>query len=183
MAVPTPQNPPNAKTAQDPRGEQGPGGTRSPKSPRPCSIADTLALVGEKYSLLVLREVCLGNGRFDQLVRNIGAPRDVLTTRLRRLVDAGILARHPYSERPPRFEYRPTAAGLELEPALLTLMAWGDRHLRTDDDRPMLIEHDTCGEVLAPAVTCRACGEEVRHAELSAHPQTPGWTVAGPAER
>lgn len=50
------------------------------KDPRPCSIADTLALVGEKYSLLVLREVCLGNGRFDQLVRNIGAPRDILAT-------------------------------------------------------------------------------------------------------
>jgi anti-anti-sigma factor len=57
------------------------------KDPRPCSIADTLALVGEKYSLLVLREVCLGNGRFDQLVRNIGAPRDILAARLRRLVE------------------------------------------------------------------------------------------------
>ncbi|GAA3242587.1 hypothetical protein GCM10020256_66640 [Streptomyces thermocoprophilus] len=61
----------------------------APKDPRPCSIADALALVGEKYSLLVLREVCLGNGRFDQLVRNIGAPRDVLAARLRRLVDGG----------------------------------------------------------------------------------------------
>src|SRR5689334_24177011 len=70
------------------------------KDPRPCSIADALTLVGEKYSLLVLREVCLGNGRFDQLVRNIGAPRDILATRLRRLVDAGILTKRVYSERP-----------------------------------------------------------------------------------
>ncbi|MER5435449.1 helix-turn-helix domain-containing protein [Streptomyces sp. NPDC002588] len=149
------------------------------KDPRPCSIADALALVGEKYSLLVLREVCLGNGRFDQLVRNIGAPRDVLATRLRRLVDAGILTRRAYSERPQRFEYRPTPAGLELEPVLMTLMAWGDRHLHTDRDRPMVIEH-SCGHELVPKVTCSACGGQVHHEDLTAHPQAPGWTVAGP---
>lgn len=149
------------------------------KDPRPCSIADALALVGEKYSLLVLREVCLGNGRFDQLVRNIGAPRDVLATRLRRLVDAGILTKRAYSERPQRFEYRPTPAGLELEPVLMTLMAWGDRHLRADGDRPMVIEH-TCGNELVAVVTCRACGGAVHHQDLTAHPQAPGWTVTGP---
>lgn len=149
------------------------------KDARPCSIADTLALVGEKYSLLVLREVCLGNGRFDQLVRNIGAPRDILATRLRRLVDAGILTKRAYSERPQRFEYRPTQAGLELEPVLITLMAWGDRHLREDDDRPMVIEH-ICGNELVPVVTCTACAGAVHHEDLTAHPQTPGWTVSGP---
>ncbi len=151
----------------------------APKNPRPCSIADTLALVGEKYSLLVLREVCLGNGRFDQLVRNTGAPRDILATRLRRLLDAGILTKQPYSERPQRFEYRPTRAGLELEPVLMTLMAWGDRHLRADDDRPMVIEH-ICGSELVPRITCRACGDTVRHEDLTAHPQADGWTVTGP---
>jgi DNA-binding HxlR family transcriptional regulator len=150
----------------------------APKNPRPCSIADTLAIVGEKYSLLVLREVCLGNGRFDQLVRNTGAPRDVLAARLRRLVDAGILVKHAYSERPRRFEYRPTRAGLELEAVLITLMAWGDRHLRRDD-RPMVVEH-SCGHELRPTVTCGACGKEVRHEDLTAHPQAPGWTLAGP---
>ncbi|WP_217242103.1 helix-turn-helix domain-containing protein [Streptomyces sp. AC555_RSS877] len=149
------------------------------KDPRPCSIADTLALVGEKYSLLVLREVCLGNNRFDQLVRNIGAPRDILATRLRRLVDAGILTKEAYSERPQRFAYRPTQAGLELEPVLMTLMAWGDRHLRKDHDRPMLVQH-SCGSELAPVVTCRACGDPVRHEDLTARPQADGWTVAGP---
>ncbi|MES5823931.1 helix-turn-helix domain-containing protein [Streptomyces sp. RG80] len=151
-----------------------------PKDPRPCSIADALALVGEKYSLLVLREVFLGNGRFDQLVRNIGAPRDILATRLRRLVDAGILTKRAYSERPQRFEYRPTPAGLELEPVLVTLMAWGDRHLRQDDDRPMVVEH-VCGNELTPVVTCAGCGDPIRHEDLTAHPQTPGWTVAGPS--
>ncbi len=149
------------------------------KDPRPCSIADALALVGEKYSLLVLREVCLGNGRFDQLVRNIGAPRDILAARLKRLVEAGILTKKPYSERPQRFEYRPTRAGLEIEPVLHTLREWGDRHLRKDGDRPMVIKH-SCGSELIPVVTCSACGDEVRHEDLTAHPQVPGWTVAGP---
>ncbi|GHD31416.1 winged helix-turn-helix transcriptional regulator [Streptomyces galbus] len=149
------------------------------KDPRPCSIADALAVVGEKYSLLVLREVCLGNSRFDQLVRNIGAPRDVLATRLRRLVDAGLLTKRAYQDRPQRFEYRATQAGLDLEPVLMSLMAWGDRHLRGDDDRPMVIEH-SCGNELLPVVTCAACGAEVRHEDLTAHPQAPGWTVKGP---
>ncbi|MGW1916640.1 winged helix-turn-helix transcriptional regulator [Streptomyces sp. NPDC002076] len=149
------------------------------KDPRPCSIADALALVGEKYSLLVLREVCLGNGRFDQLVRNIGAPRDILAARLRRLVDAGILTKRAYSERPQRFEYRATQAGLELEPVLMTLKEWGDRHIRKGVDLPMAVEH-ICGNELVPVVTCRACGEEVRHEDVTAHPQAPGWTRTGP---
>ncbi|MDT0461828.1 winged helix-turn-helix transcriptional regulator [Streptomyces gibsoniae] len=150
------------------------------KDPRPCSIADTLALVGEKYSLLVLREVLLGNGRFDQLVRNTGAPRDVLAARLKRLVEGGILTKRKYSERPQRFEYRATAAGLELDPVLMALMAWGDRHLRTEGDRPMVIEHD-CGHELTAVVTCSACGGELRPGDRKPHPQAPGWTVAGPA--
>ncbi|MCS0600683.1 helix-turn-helix transcriptional regulator [Streptomyces sp. LP11] len=149
------------------------------KDPRPCSIADALAVVGEKYSLLVLREACLGNGRFDQLVRNIGAPRDILATRLRRLVDAGILTKHAYSERPPRFEYRPTEAGLELEPVLMALKDWGDRHVRGGADLPMTVRH-SCGSELVPRVTCQACGEPVRHEDLTAHAEAPGWTVAGP---
>ncbi|MET8977220.1 helix-turn-helix domain-containing protein [Streptomyces sp. NPDC004539] len=150
----------------------------TPKDPRPCSIADALSLVGEKYALLIVREVLMGNGRFDRLVRNIGAPRDVLSARLRRLVDAGVLTKHTYSERPLRHEYRPTDAGLDLEPALLMLMAWGDRHLHPTDP-PMSLEH-TCGHELIPTVTCTTCGHEVAHEDLTPHPQSPGWTLSGP---
>lgn len=149
------------------------------KDPRPCSIAATLALVGEKYSLLVLREVSLGATRFDQLARNIGAPRDVLTARLKRLVDAGLLEKAEYSDRPKRYEYRPTPAGLELGPVLLMLMSWGDRHLQEGGFRPMVLEH-TCGHELVPQVVCRECGEQVRHESLIPHPQVPGWTATGP---
>ncbi|MEW1697334.1 winged helix-turn-helix transcriptional regulator [Streptomyces sp. NPDC093249] len=147
-------------------------------APRPCSIADTLALVGEKYSLLVLREVSLGVHRFDRIARNTGAPRDILTSRLKRLVEAGILEKVPYSEHPPRFEYRATRAGEELQPVLMTLMAWGDRHLNADD-RPIVLEH-RCGEVLSPRVVCAHCGDEAESDSLRARVRAPGWTVTGP---
>lgn len=149
-------------------------------APRPCSIADTLALVGEKYALLVLREVSLGVRRFDRIARNTGAPRDILTARLKRLVEAGILEKVPYSARPPRFEYRATAAGEELQPVLVTLMAWGDRHLNADD-RPVVLEHD-CGEVLSPRLVCAHCGGEAGCDSLRHHVRAPGWTTAGPVE-
>ncbi|MFG3588574.1 winged helix-turn-helix transcriptional regulator [Streptomyces sp. NPDC047990] len=150
------------------------------KDARPCSIAETLALVGEKYSLLVMREVSLGVTRFDQLARNIGAPRDVLTARLKRLVDVGVLEKVEYSDRPKRYEYRATRAGAELQPVLLTLMEWGDRHLQEDGFRPMVMEH-VCGHELVPQVVCGECGQRIEHGDLTAHPQSPGWTVTGPA--
>ncbi|MGW1883803.1 winged helix-turn-helix transcriptional regulator [Streptomyces sp. NPDC001970] len=149
------------------------------KASRPCSIADTLTLVGEKYALLVLREVFLGVRRFDRIARNTGAPRDVLTARLRRLVEAGVLKKVPYSERPQRFEYVPTEAGRELQSVLLTLMAWGDRHLA--EHPPMALEH-SCGEQLTPVVVCASCGDEATPDTLTAHVRTPGWTVSGPTD-
>ncbi|MEV6329814.1 helix-turn-helix domain-containing protein [Streptomyces sp. NPDC051909] len=149
-------------------------------APRPCSIADTLALVGEKYSLLVLREISLGVRRFDRIARNTGAPRDILTARLKRLVEAGILEKVAYSERPKRYEYRATPSGEDLAPVLLTLMAWGDRHLNPDA-RPVLLEHG-CGEVLDPRVVCGHCGTAPEPADLKHHMQAPGWTTTGPVE-
>ncbi|MER5310588.1 helix-turn-helix domain-containing protein [Streptomyces sp. NPDC002773] len=149
-------------------------------APRPCSIADTLALVGEKYALLVLREVSLGVRRFDRIARNTGAPRDILTARLKRLVEAGVLEKVPYSERPQRFEYRATAAGEELQPVLVSLMAWGDRHLNAEA-RPIVLEHE-CGEVLSPRLVCAHCGGEADRETLVAHVRAPGWTRTGPTD-
>ena len=114
-------------------------------TPRPCSIADTLAVVGEKYSLLVLREVFFGVRRFNDMARNIGAPRDVLTARLNHLVEAGVLEKVPYSQRPPRYEYRPTDGRPGARSVLLTLLGWGDRHLA---DRPPVVFEHTCGDRL-----------------------------------
>lgn len=128
--------------------------------PRECSVARTMEIVGEKWALLAVREVFLGNRRFDEMVRKIGAPRDTLTARLRSLVNAGILERRQYSEHPARYEYRLTEAGLELYPVILTLMRWGDKYLAGDDGPPMVIQH-ACGNRLQAKVVCEACGEQV----------------------
>ncbi len=147
---------------------------------RPCSISDALSVIGEKYSLLVLREIFFGVRRFDAIVLNIGAPRDVLAARLRRLVEAGVLEKVPYSERPPRFEYRPPAAGRERRPVLLMLMDWGDRHLA--DHPPVVFQH-SCGADLQPVVVCRACGHEAGSGSLTPRFSDPGWTTTGPTPK
>ncbi|MGH3388833.1 MAG: winged helix-turn-helix transcriptional regulator [Actinomadura sp.] len=146
-------------------------------TPRPCSIAAALGVIGEKYSLLVLREVFFGVRRFDAIARNIGAPRDILAARLRRLVEAGVLEKVPYNERPPRFEYRPTDAGMELRPVLHLLRQWGDRHLT---DRPPVVVEHSCGAEFEAVVICRGCGEPALPDSVTAHVQDPGWTVRGP---
>jgi DNA-binding HxlR family transcriptional regulator len=94
-----------------------------------CSIARTLEIVGERWTLLIIRDVFLGLRRFDQLQESLGVARNVLTDRLNRLVEQGILERVPYSERPPRYEYRLTDKGCELNVALTALRQWGDHHL------------------------------------------------------
>lgn len=131
-----------------------------PSEPRVCSIARTLEIVGEKWALLAVREVFLGDRRFDEMVRRTGAPRDTLAARLRTLVAHGIMERRQYSEHPARFEYRLTAAGRELYPVIMTLLRWGDDHLAGDDGPPMVLEH-SCGHRMVPKVVCEACGEGV----------------------
>jgi DNA-binding HxlR family transcriptional regulator len=93
-----------------------------------CYIADALRVVGDRYALLVLREVVLGVHRFNDIRVNTGAPRETLATRLRQLEDAGLIARHAYSERPPRDEYVLTDAGRAIAPVLDALREWGERH-------------------------------------------------------
>ncbi len=129
--------------------------------PRACSVARTLDIVGEKWALLAVREVFLGDRRFDEMIRRTGAPRDTLAARLRTLTGAGILERRLYSEHPARFEYHLTAAGRDLYPVIVTLMRWGDTYLAGDGGPPLVLEH-TCGQVLAAQVVCGACGEPVR---------------------
>jgi DNA-binding HxlR family transcriptional regulator len=126
--------------------------------PRACSVARSLEIVGEKWALLAVREVFLGNRRFDEMTRRIGAPRDTLAARLRSLVGAGILERRQYCDHPARYEYRLTEAGLELYPVILTLMRWGDKFLAGDEGPPMVLEH-SCGHRLVASVVCEACGQ------------------------
>jgi DNA-binding HxlR family transcriptional regulator len=134
--------------------------------PRECSVARTLEIVGEKWTLLALREVFLGNRRFDEIVRCTGAPRDTLAARLKTLVRNGVLERRQYSERPARYEYRLTEAGRDLFPAIMTLMHWGDKYLAGEDGPPRIFEH-TCGHRFVPQLVCEACGEPVDRRDLT----------------
>ncbi|CAM4222171.1 helix-turn-helix domain-containing protein [Nocardiopsis rhodophaea] len=124
--------------------------------PRACSVARTLDVVGERWSLLVLREVFLGVRRFDLIHKHTGAPRAVLTERLRRLVDAGVLRRGEYREegRRPRHEYELTEAGRELRPVLTALMQWGDRYLAGPEGPPLQLRHTDCGAPVRTALIC-----------------------------
>ena len=95
---------------------------------RICSMADALLLVGDRWSLHVVREIGAGVHRFEGIQRRTGAPREMLTARLRKLESVGVITRDPYSQRPPRFEYALTAAGEELIPVMAALYAWGQKH-------------------------------------------------------
>ncbi|GAA1749215.1 helix-turn-helix domain-containing protein [Aeromicrobium alkaliterrae] len=138
---------------------------------RECSVARTLDLIGAKWTMLVVRELHLGSHRFDQIVRHTGAPRDILTDRLRKLEANGLVERVQYEDHPPRFEYHLTDLGRGLGPILTMLREFGDRHLAGEDGPPLRVEH-SCGHDYQPVLTCRACGEAVRSADLTMHLDT-----------
>jgi DNA-binding HxlR family transcriptional regulator len=122
-----------------------------------CSIAGTLEVVGERWSLLIVREAFLGTRRFDDFQRNLGIARNVLQTRLERLVEEGVLERRQYQERPQRWEYRLTEKGIDLWPVLVSLMSWGDRHVYPDGP-PVVMEHRDCGGRVDDRRICTKCG-------------------------
>ncbi|MFD4671124.1 winged helix-turn-helix transcriptional regulator [Lentzea sp. NPDC058450] len=134
-------------------------------TPRSCSIANALEVVGERWSLLALREVFLGVARFDQIAANTGASRDVLTVRLKKLVAAGVLEKQQYSGHPPRYEYVLTESGRALHNVMLLLKEWGDTYV-TEGPLPLVWEH-SCGTTLEPRVVCTACGEEATPESLT----------------
>ena len=111
-----------------------------------CSVARTLEVVGDKWTLLVLRDAFYGVRRFADFAEDLGIARNVLTDRLERLVDDGVMERRQYEEHPPRWEYRLTAKGRALLPVILTMMHWGDTWESHDGDTPIDLTHDECGE-------------------------------------
>lgn len=101
---------------------------------RPCPIAAALELVGERWALLIVRELALGNSRFEDIVRGTGAPRDRVAARLKALDEAGVIQRRAYQAAPPRFDYQLTDSGRALLPVLDALLAWGvDHAVRSGD--------------------------------------------------
>jgi DNA-binding HxlR family transcriptional regulator len=135
-----------------------------------CSIARALEVLGERWTLLVLRESFRRVRRFEDFQRNLGIARNVLTDRLARLVDEGILRRERYQDRPARFEYRLTDKGRALWPVMMTLMQWGDRYYAEADGPPMIVRHRDCGGAVTTHLTCAKCGTELGPRDVTAEP-------------
>jgi DNA-binding HxlR family transcriptional regulator len=144
---------------------------------RPCSLAAALEIVGDRWSLLIVREVSFGNGRFTQIARNTGAPRDRLAARLKSLVDAGILERHAYQDAPRREDYRLTEAGRDLAAVTGALLQWGDRWAVTSPPVRLVHHHD---HELTPKTYCTTCEEVVRRDDVTREALAPGWDIQGP---
>lgn len=128
---------------------------------QPCSLARTLAVIGDKWTLLVLRDCFLGVRRFDEFERRLGITRHLLAGRLKKLVEHGVLTKVAYQQRPLREEYSLTEKGLDLHPAMLALVSWGDRHMADERGAPVLHIHKGCGKVMRPVTVCSECGEAV----------------------
>jgi len=135
-----------------------------------CSIARALAVVGERWSLLVMREVLLGRRRFQEIRRNTGVAANILTDRLQTLVDHGLLERRRYSDQPESYEYVATAKGRDLNPVLVSLMQWGDRHLAGETGPPRVLVHTSCGHDTDPQLRCSHCGERLHSEHLRVRP-------------
>jgi DNA-binding HxlR family transcriptional regulator len=143
-----------------------------------CSIARTLEVVGERWSLLIVRDVLLGVHRFDDLVERLRITRSVLTVRLERLVGAGVLSRQPYQQRPVRYEYHLTDKGRQLWPILIHLMRWGDEHYAGPQGPPRVFEHIDCGGHPDDHLCCDRCAEPL-HADNTKSRRSPTHASAG----
>ena len=142
-----------------------------------CSLSRALEVMGDWWTPLILRDVHLGVDRFDDLVTDLGISRNLLVTRLRGLVDDGLLVQEPYSEHPPRHRYVLTGAGAELVPILLTLTAWGDRHQTPPGGPPLRVRHR--GHACQPVVACAKCGEQLHADDVDLLPGPGGRRAPG----
>jgi DNA-binding HxlR family transcriptional regulator len=143
---------------------------------RPCGLAAALELVGDRWALLAMREVFFGNHQFNQIARNTGAPRDRIAARLKSLVEAGVLEQRPDPGGSRYQGYHLTEAGRELGPAMLALMAWGDKWVVTEPAMRQT-HHD---HPLAVATICETCGEHADEREITREMVAPHWNLAGP---
>lgn len=140
-----------------------------------CSTAYALEFIGERWTLLVIRDIFAGFRRFDEIQRDLGVARNVLASRLQRLVDEGILERRPYSRNPLRHEYFLTEKGIDLWPILVSMMRWGDRHGDWPEGPTVVVRHKDCGGEMNDHFACERCGEALGPRDAYAGPG-PGAT-------
>lgn len=135
-----------------------------------CSVARALSVVGDRWTLLILRDAFLGTRRFDQFQKQLGVTRHRLSERLSRLVEQGILVKKPYQQRPVRYEYRLTRKGLALYPVLLSLSMWGDEWMDDGNGAPVNYRHKDCHHLADPQITCVHCHAPLKPADVVAEP-------------
>jgi DNA-binding HxlR family transcriptional regulator len=135
-----------------------------------CSIARSLEVVGERWTLLILRDAVTGIERFEDFQAKLGIASNVLTSRLKRLCEEHVLERVPDPERPGRPKYLLTTKGRELAPVLIVLMEWGDRHYPTPGGPRRLTLHATCGGNIGPDLHCERCGKRAGAGEIMLPP-------------
>lgn len=143
---------------------------------QPCSIAATLAIIGDRWTLMILRDVFRGVRRFSELQQDLGIAKNLLSDRLSKLVGHGVLERVPYQERPVRYEYKLTVKGADLSTSLIALMGWGDRWYASSG-APTVLVHEPCGTPIEQAVQCPLCAEPVHPGKIKSRPG-PGRSIS-----
>src|ERR1700730_15243084 len=132
-----------------------------------CSVDGSLELVGERWTLLIVRDAFMGSGRFEDFRRRTGMARNVLTARLGRLVEEGVFKRVPYQEHPVRYEYRLTEKGIDLWPVIVSLLQWGDRYVYPGR-APVQLVHKRCGGPVDDHRICETCGAKLGARDVEA---------------
>ena len=156
--------------------------TRTNTSQWPCTIARTTDLLGEGWTLLIIRQAFLGTRRFEGFQRALGIGRNILSLRLNRLVDEGVLTRIPYQEHPVRHDYRLTDKGRDVYPILAAMAAFGDKWLIGPEGTPLILHHTTCGHDMHAVVTCSECARPIGARDVTAK-AGPGFPTGEPLAR
>lgn len=143
----------------------------------PCSVARTLSVIGDRWTLMILRDCFVGLRRFEHFEASLGITRHVLADRLKKLVDEGVLKKVPYGDAPVREEYRLTERGFELYPVVLSIVQWGDKHMADERGVPIIRRHEKCGNIVQGKMVCADCGEELDARDIAVE-VGPGFSAA-----
>lgn len=139
-----------------------------------CPVARSLSVIGDRWTILILRDAFLGVRRFDDFAASLGCSPHLLSTRLAKLVDEGVLERSPYRTRPVRHEYHLTEKGRDLYPVLAALLGWGNRWLAGEGEPTISLRHTSCGHETTPTLTCSECGDPLHATSVRARLTTAG---------
>ncbi|HLZ82981.1 MAG TPA: helix-turn-helix domain-containing protein [Caulobacteraceae bacterium] len=137
---------------------------------QPCSVSRTLSVIGDRWTLLILRDCFLRVRRFDDFQARLGVARPILAERLQKLIDNGVLTKAAYQQNPPRHEYRLTQKGLDLYPVVMAIVHWGDIHMSGEAGRPLLHRHGACGRHFDPLLVCSECREALDPRQVQVDP-------------